>query len=648
VRLPLAAVLSALLALGSIAGWPEAARADACEWTGDVSNAWENSANWTCGRIPTPTDHVTIGGEVEVDSSVTVAALTLKSWANLSSPRPTPVISVSGDMLWTGGSVGMGVDVLGITKIEGEEDKAIIGRGRLTTSTASGGLDISGPGALLIDSDPGFTGVTSPRALLRGGARVEGSGCCSALRSWDVEEILVADDAYIIDLETRLGSASVAAGAQLNIAGGLLRVAGSTPAIQRTFGAVPGFQGGTMVVGAPKPDREGGEGTDVLLPALVELESITWEQRSGALRSSGKATMKATSAQASSFLWTGGSVITDLTLALPARFSGQQDQTLSLSSEGGTAIGQLTVTRSSSIVAGAYLEATSGTSITVTAPARFVQYPGTSIVGTSLPAPSIKGSGTWATTTGTGSPATLRDIFLSTSFVDVDRGTLSIEGALPQRIDQLLVRVEANGSGQLLVPDGALRLGSIKPVRLKSYLPAPGKSFSVASAASVIQVPTVAWNSSRVTRTTLLTSRVQGGLISLVVTRETDVTISSRCYACPSRDDFGGDFVGQFVITRPGGSGFAPGTSVKVQFGGENASFRPYKPSRSSPLPRCTRDGATLTCEVPDNVRSYTIYLAITTVRTYRPSVVNGYLGAAEPLSDPDKAVASVMYTVRN
>ncbi|MEO6358656.1 MAG: hypothetical protein ABIU77_16700 [Ferruginibacter sp.] len=54
-------------------------------WTGNVSNAWENPANWSCGEVPdNNTDVVINGGTVSINSNIIVGSLSINEKATVS------------------------------------------------------------------------------------------------------------------------------------------------------------------------------------------------------------------------------------------------------------------------------------------------------------------------------------------------------------------------------------------------------------------------------------------------------------------------------------------------------------------------------------------------------------------------------------
>ncbi|MES2850502.1 MAG: hypothetical protein V4685_15690 [Bacteroidota bacterium] len=53
-------------------------------WTGAIDSTWENSANWPCNNLPTPTSNVIIySGTVVINSNVTINSLTVYQGANV-------------------------------------------------------------------------------------------------------------------------------------------------------------------------------------------------------------------------------------------------------------------------------------------------------------------------------------------------------------------------------------------------------------------------------------------------------------------------------------------------------------------------------------------------------------------------------------
>jgi hypothetical protein len=53
-------------------------------WTGAVSNAWENPANWSCGSVPDSfTDVILNSGSMVINASTTIRSLEIQAGVNL-------------------------------------------------------------------------------------------------------------------------------------------------------------------------------------------------------------------------------------------------------------------------------------------------------------------------------------------------------------------------------------------------------------------------------------------------------------------------------------------------------------------------------------------------------------------------------------
>jgi len=469
--------------------WTPAARADACVWEGSEDTSWANAANWSCDRVPGPADDVTIAGEVEISTATTVGSLTLKTFADVSSPSPSQVITVSGDFTWTGGYLGTGVTVRGQTTVEGDEDKIIRGRGRLTTANESEGLRVSGTGVLLIDTDNGVIGLTSPSALLEDGAHVRSSGCCSSVRSWDVTDLRVAGDAHVVDLKVLLGFASVAQGATLSIAGGLLDIKELPTGSSRAFGDVNGYQGGRMVVGAPVPGGFASEATDVTLPALVRLADLTWEHLGGSMYTRTKAVVEGpVSGTAGTLEWTGGALAGDLTVgrgaqsvALDIRSANGDD--LYLADAGGGKVGALTVGHRATLHDGTRVMMSSRSRIQVGGAATFLQEPGSTVAASTCCSsqPAVVNDGTWSTPAGS-APARL-DSVATTGFGtwDVGLGTLAFAGEVTTSIRALKITV-GDGAHGFVSAAHRIRIDHVVADPVAGYTPTVGATYRIIEA----------------------------------------------------------------------------------------------------------------------------------------------------------------------
>lgn len=484
-------LLSGLALAASSLLWSPAAKADACDWEGGENTAWSNAANWSCGRVPGANDDVSIGGEVEIATSTTVGSLTLKTFGDVSSPSPSQVITVAGDFTWTGGYLGTGVTVRGQTTTEGVDDKIIRGRGRLTTSNMTEGLRVSGTGILLVDTDPGIAGLTSPSALLEEGAHVESSGCCSTIRTWDVTDLRVAGDAYVVDLKTSLGFASVAQGAALNIAGGLLEVKERSTGSTRAFGDTTGYQGGRIIVGAPKPDRESSETTDATLPADLRLGNITWEHRGGTIYTRTKTAVTApATGTAGTFEWTGGSLAGDVTVGnngqgVSLSIQGAPGYDMFFLNEGASKVGKLTVAGQGVLHEGTTLMMTTDTTLSVDPSGHIEQDPGSTVTSGSCcsPLPSLINRGTWSTRRGA-VPAEIGSVDIKgLGSWKAGLGTIQFSGDAPVTLEQLTVEVDATESG-FVSAASSLTIGSLSAEPASGFTSSVGDTYPVAEAPS--------------------------------------------------------------------------------------------------------------------------------------------------------------------
>lgn len=656
-KIPSSVVTVMLLSVALVAAslvWSPVARADACDWEGAEDNVWTNAANWSCGRVPGANDDVTISGEVEISVPTTIGSLVVKTFGDISSPSPSQVITVNGDFTWTGGYIGTGVTVRGQTTVEGEEDKIIRGRGRLTTSNQAEGLRVSGTGVLLIDTDDRVVGLTSPSTLLEDGAQVRSSGCCSTIRSWDVTDLRVAGDAHVVDLKVLLGFASVAQGGTLSIAGGLLDIKELPTGSSRAFGDVGGFQGGQMVVGAPVPGGSASEATDVTLPALMRLGDLTWEHRGGSIYSRTKAVVDGPmSGKQGVFMWTGGSLAGDLTVNVLIAITGREGGPISIEGPNESRSGRLTLRYGGSIIDGAHIQMSGGTSIHVPAGVRVVQDPGTRIHGVSLPAPLLSVQGRWAAREGL-QPSVIDGARLEATSVEVGSGSLTLTGEIAHSIGTLAVTVGSRRSGLVDAGEGSLKVDRLEVgLSPKGFVPTPGWRTIVAGA-KALTIPRTGLSWPVNANTTLLGS-VRNGQLTLESTRLTDTTLTGRCLKCPDPAGafrHGWSFTAQMVVTRTGNSRFSPGSGMKLKvLPSQTAGIVDVIPFNGV---ACTpkRSGAIVfyECAIPDNVRSATVNVRVRIKmegpKPHAGSAI-GQLSASEPFKNPDDAIASVRYVIR-
>lgn len=105
------ALLAGALVLVGL-GWTTAARASACTWNAASAGSWSNTGNWTNCASATPgsSDSVTFNssknGQCNVDSDVTVTALTVNGFTGEIVSNPASTLTVTGNYSQNSGRVG--------------------------------------------------------------------------------------------------------------------------------------------------------------------------------------------------------------------------------------------------------------------------------------------------------------------------------------------------------------------------------------------------------------------------------------------------------------------------------------------------------------------------------------------------------------
>ncbi|MFM9135075.1 MAG: hypothetical protein ACKOT0_06530 [bacterium] len=149
---PVLALASVLAAVSALLVTAPPARAAACDYTNASGDyRWTTAANWTCGRVPTSGDEVTIAEEVSLDGSHTVSTITLNPGARLlgtSSQR----LTLTGTLTWTGGIIEARIEAIGaVTMVAaGDADKEIRGSGWIRGNQRR--FILTGTGDLIVGS----------------------------------------------------------------------------------------------------------------------------------------------------------------------------------------------------------------------------------------------------------------------------------------------------------------------------------------------------------------------------------------------------------------------------------------------------------------------------------------------------------------
>jgi hypothetical protein len=100
-----AGLLASVVVTGTLVAWPSSASAATCDFEDTGPGIWHSDADWTCGHIPTTGDTAVIdsGDTVTVNQNDTVPALNLDG--GTISLTNSAILSVSGAMTVTGGTL---------------------------------------------------------------------------------------------------------------------------------------------------------------------------------------------------------------------------------------------------------------------------------------------------------------------------------------------------------------------------------------------------------------------------------------------------------------------------------------------------------------------------------------------------------------
>lgn len=636
---PVLALASVLAAVSALLVTAPPARAAACDYTNASGDyRWTTAANWTCGRVPTSGDEVTIAEEVSLDGSHTVSTITLNPGARLlgtSSQR----LTLTGTLTWTGGIIEARIEAIGaVTMVAaGDADKEIRGSGWIRGNQRR--FILTGTGDLIVGS-PNYAAaviyvdefLVRSDVVVRAGSPTPGGITAATLNVVSTasfqEPGLIVDEVVVSEQGEAL-------------------LSGGSISIQKAIGGIlsAGATGGRIVTGAPLPGETSPEPTLVFLgdQDSIAVTNVTWEHHSGTVHPEGgrPVTLKGAS-DAPPFVWSGGAIAARIALEGDASVEILGDATSAPAFSAAAHPVGLVVNTEATIGAGTVLTMSPGTGIEVGAGGTVEQYPGSRIQAASAGgSPSfIVNSGTWSTQADPlgGPPAAIVDTAISGDGAwDVRDGTLALEGGASADIGLLRVLMAAGRATAIHAPDARVRLRGLSVETDPTRVPSPGEVVTVVQAQSLdatgmstngtLITPQFAWDVQATTRDLLLTALPAVDL-ALVCTP-----------SCPGTAQKNRPWTLNWSVSRKG-SATSTGIRVITRLPQGTSVVRYVVPAAVT----CTQAAREVTCVIGQINSPVSLGLRLRSA-TVGNVVAHGRVVADKAIADPSQATRSV--TVR-
>jgi hypothetical protein len=618
----------------AVAALPAPVRADSCTFTnGDGDYAWSNAGNWSCGRVPLATDSVAIDQEAHLDVNTAIVDLTLEGAASLM-PAPqstsTFTLAITGDIEWTGGSIGwdgtsrLVVDWRSRTGdfiISGADAKAIYRTGRIASIVGGRPITIEENVNLEIeDFNSSWSLYSTGSIRLGNNVSLTGDGTVFARR-------LIANGEAFVELSwlgadtTQLGNSAV-----LSVSGG--RFSAEPGATVTGDPATPNLDGGRLITGAPLPGQTEPNPTTVdsiESGTTLNLGTATWEHRAGPL--TGKFSLHG-SPTSMPFVWSGGELSGEIVVDPQASLEIISDGAEPVAITGASS--KLTIQGDLSIAESTHIDIDAGSAISVTATGNVNQYLGAQITGSASGSAksTITNDGTWSAFGPLGTVTIENAVVRGTgTWKREEEAHFEFQGGQPVDLANLHIKVANNHALSAVADTAVMR---IRKLSVTSGAPSQqGFAITVARAQQL--------NTTGMTTTGLAISPTLAYVVStpsntLVLTPSAAVPLSLECQlACPSTAKVNQPWNFSFIVSAPGSQ--ATGVVLKISLPPGMTAYR----TQGS----CAYTTRTITCQLGTVTGTPQQVFVRLRSSSRGAKAITSTLTANEAISDPGKASKS-------